>query len=87
MKSYASHDEYLADIRALIEQWCDQRRLYELALLLPGYLAINGLTDGWAALSDALKKVRAFNRETLTPAECDLVNDLIHQTDKIVYRF
>ena len=36
------------------DTWCERRDLGPLAVLLPAWLNNNGLTDGWAALADAL---------------------------------
>jgi hypothetical protein len=86
MKEYGSRDDFLADLRALIEQWCDERRLRELSTLLPGYLAMNGLTDGWAALGEALKATRAAGFDALGQSNWDRLNDLIHATERAVNR-
>lgn len=34
----------------LIEAWCDRREYKALAIVLPTWLANNGLTDGWGEL-------------------------------------
>ena len=86
MRDFKSHEEYLDALRTLIERWCDLRRLDPLSRILPGYLALNGLTDGWAELLDALKSARALGYESYDPADWDCLNDLIHRTDRIVYR-
>ena len=83
---FRDNEEFFAALRGLIDAWCDRRCLRELATVLPGYLALNGLTDGWAALYEALKNVRAFSRERLPAAELDLVNQLIRASEKIVCR-
>jgi hypothetical protein len=82
----ASHDENLVALQLLIERWCDKRKLGALSCLLPGYLSLNGLTDGWANLYDALKSTRALGHEAFSPSDWDLLNDLIHWTEQIVYR-
>ena len=81
-----THDENLAALRQLIERWCDERKLGALSLLLPGYLSLNGLTDGWANLYDALKSTRSLGHEALNESDWSLLNDLIHWTEQIVYR-
>ena len=82
----ASHDDNLAALRLLIERWCDERRLDALSRLLPGYLSLNGLTDGWANLDDALKSARALGHEMFSRSDWDLLNDLIRWTEQVVYR-
>ena len=86
MKDYISNDEFLADLRTLIEKWCDERRLDALSRILPGYLALNGLTDGLANLCDALKSTRAIGHEALSREDWDTLNDLIHGAEKAIYR-
>jgi hypothetical protein len=53
LMEFASDEEYFVALRALIERWCDQRKLGALSRLLPGYLSSNGLTDGWANLYES----------------------------------
>ncbi len=86
MKDFGSHDEYLAALTALIDRWCEGRKLKPLSLILPGYLALNGLTDGWAMLLDALKSTRALGQEAFDAADWDTLSDLIAATDRIVHR-
>ena len=86
MKKYNSNDEILADLRSLIERWCDERNLGALSRLLPGYLSLNGLTDGWANLCEALKATRAVGHAAFTSRDWDTLNDMIHATEGIVYR-
>ena len=50
MTQYGSNEEFFDAVRHLIYRWCDERQLRPLALLLPKYVAFNGLTDGWVEL-------------------------------------
>ena len=86
MTSFQSNEEFFAALRQQIKQWCDQRRLHELALLLPGYTSFLGLTDDWARLYEALKDTRAIGREKFSVAEWELLNDLISASERAVYR-
>jgi len=86
MTSFQSNEEFFAALRHQIEQWCDQRRFRELALLLPAYTTFFGLTDSWATLYEALKDTRALGREKLSEAEWELLNDLISAAERAVYR-
>jgi hypothetical protein len=81
-----NHDKNLVALRQLIERWCDERNLHALRRLLPGYLSLNGLTDGWANLYEALTSTRALGHEAFNSSDWDLLNDLIHWTEGIVYR-
>ena len=81
MKDFQSNEEFLAVLRTLIERWCDERRLDALARVLPGYLALNGLTNGWGELANALKATRGLGYEAFCRRDWDTLNDLIYATD------
>lgn len=85
MTSFQSNEEFVAALRQQIERWCDQRRLRELALLLPAYTSFFGLTDDWARLYEALKGTRALGREKFSVTEWELLNDLIRAAEQAVY--
>jgi hypothetical protein len=86
MTSFRSNEEFFAALRQQIERWCDQRRLRELAVLLPGYTSFFGLTDDWARLYEALKATRAIGREKFSMTEWELLNDLISAAERPLYR-
>jgi hypothetical protein len=79
-------DNNLVSLQQMIERWCDERKLGALSLLLPGYLSLNGLTDGWANFHDALKATRALGHEAFTTSDWKQLNDAIHWAEQIVYR-
>jgi hypothetical protein len=80
MTSFQSNEEFFAVSRQQIERWCDQRRLRELALLLPGYTTFFGLTDNWARLYEALKATRAIGRKAFCAAEWELLREPQHSS-------
>ena len=53
-------DDLLHDLRKLADAWCERRALKPLLHFLPGYFALNGLTDGYGGLEIALKDVLVF---------------------------
>jgi hypothetical protein len=83
---FRSNEEYFAALRGLVERWCDERNLRALSRLLPGYLSMNGLTDGWTNLYEALKLTRALGHEAFSPTDWDMLNELIRGAERIVYR-
>lgn len=83
---FGSNEDYLAALRALIERWCDERKLAALSRILPGYLALNGLTDGWANLYESPKATRAVGHEAFSPADWDTLNDLVRGAERAVFR-
>ena len=86
MTSFQSNEDFFAALRQQIERWCDQRRLCELALVLPGYTSFFGLTDDWARLYDALKDTRALGRQKFSLAEWELLNDQMGAAERAVFR-
>jgi len=84
--AWASNEEYFGALRSLIDRWCDERKLVALSFLLPGYLALNGLTDGWADLLAALKSVRGIGRGSFSDEDWNLLQDFIREAERIVYR-
>ena len=69
-----------AEIRQLVDRWCDRRELRALASLLPAWLANNGLTDGWSELRDALKHTYAMCNH-LPPDERDTLKGFYVRID------
>ncbi len=57
------------DLRQLADGWCHRRALRALHQFLPGYFALNGLTDGWGQLETALKDVLVFAKDEITEEE------------------
>ena len=85
MTRFQSNEEFFTALGQQIERWCEQRRLPELALVLPGYTSFFGLTDDWARLCGALKDTRALGREKFSVAEWELLNDLISAAERAVF--
>src|SRR5690242_12369447 len=63
--------------RRLIDAWCDRRQLGALHSMLGGYLALNGLTDGWNQFYQALRNIRAVYGPGLPVDEQALLGDLL----------
>ena len=82
MTEFRSNQEFMGAVKALIDQWCSERRIVLLAIILPKYLAFNGLTDGWAELRSALHSLRGQGPDSFTPSEWLVIADLIRGADK-----
>jgi hypothetical protein len=76
-----THEEFSPALLHLIDRWCDQRRLPALARLLPGYVAFNGLSDGWEGLRAGLMSVRTLGVEAVGESDWAVLGDLIRATD------
>lgn len=74
------------DLKALADGWCDRRALKALHQFLPGYFALNGLSDGWYELLESLKNVLAFAKDEITPAEKDIVTRVSIKIDGMLQR-
>ena len=77
-------DEPFRALHNLIRAWCDRRCLEALNLILPAYLAFNGLTAAWRRLYDALNNLRASARYELTDEEAEEVDNLIGLARRII---
>jgi hypothetical protein len=86
MARFRSNEDFFVALKQQIERWCDERRLRELALLLPGYTTFFGLTDDWARLYEALKATRALGRERFSDTDWQLLNDLVSAAERAVFR-
>ena len=86
MTAFGSNEEFFAALRALIDRWCDQRRLRPLARLLPGYLAFNGLTDGWSELHAALLSTRSLGPDGFLNSDWKILGDLVSAAEKALHR-
>lgn len=78
--------ELFQTLQKLVEGWCDRRALQALRCILRGYPLSSRLTDGWAELMTALKDVRAFAREEITPEELQSVDECVRVIERAVYR-
>ena len=79
-----NRDEFEEKLKLLVEAWCDRRELVPLRRILNGRAAINGLTDGWEALHDELRTIRAQNKDSLSENEVETVVELIHELDRML---
>jgi len=78
------NEELNGILKSLADGWCEQKALGPLSRFLPGYLSINGLTDGWALCRNALKDVRALHRDRLKPEEVAKLNKAINLIDQML---
>jgi hypothetical protein len=77
--------DLFADLKTLTDAWCDRRALRALREFLPGYLALNGLTDGWGHLEDALKDVLLNAEDEITVEESKEVKRLMIAVQHIIH--
>ena len=82
----STNEQLLDTLQRLVEAWCDRRCLRALRDVLAGYPLPSPHTDGWGALYEALRRVRASDRDELTDAEVELVDDLIAAVAERLFR-
>lgn len=68
----------------LIDAWCERRDLVLLSAVLPAFTTNNGLTDGWAAVLEALRTITASGR--LSADESREVARILALVEKMVFR-
>jgi hypothetical protein len=81
-----TNDEFLRDLQKLADGWCERHALKPLLHFLPGYFALNGLTDGYAALETALKDVLVFAKEEITEDEKKEAKRLMVLVQQAIHR-
>jgi hypothetical protein len=79
-------DDIHRDLRQLADGWCGRRALRALSQFLPGYFALNGLTDGWGELETALKDVLVFAKDEITEDEKQEVKRIMILVQAAIYR-
>jgi hypothetical protein len=52
-----------AEVRALLDAWCDRRAYEAICVLYGGCRSLNGLTDGWEEFLKSLKQLRILATE------------------------
>jgi len=80
--SFQSNEDYMAALASLIGGWCEQRRLSHLAMVLPSYVAFNGLTDGWNYLGSALRGAVDLGADGLPSNEWAMLQRLSRDAEK-----
>jgi hypothetical protein len=78
----ASNEEFESALGELIGRWCDERQLQPRARLLPGYLAFNGLTDGWTGLRSGLLSVRSLGADEFDERDWATLDELIRAANE-----
>ena len=83
-KRYVDNDAFFAELRSLVDGWCDRRCLVPLATLLPAYTSFNGSNDGWGELLRALKAL-TLSQDQMLPGEREIVADLRQSAENALH--
>jgi hypothetical protein len=81
---FQSNQDLIKAVAGLVDRLCEKRKLSALHTILPGYLALNGLTDGWYELLNSLKATRALGHEYFEAYDWDLLSELISAVDQML---
>jgi hypothetical protein len=81
-----TNEQLFEMVRRLVEAWCDRRCLEALRHVLAGYPLPSPFTDGWEALYEALRHIRASDRHELTDVKAETVDTLIAAVGDRLYR-
>jgi hypothetical protein len=78
MKLHA--EEFLDELDALVEDWCEGRALFALALILPSYLSYDGSDAALERLHASLDEVASEHSQRLTAEGYRQVRHLVEVT-------
>lgn len=81
-----SSEAFIGDLKKLANGWCERRALRPLSVFLPAYLGLNGLTDGYADLENALKDVLALANGDITDEEKKEAKRLLVVVQQAIYQ-
>ena len=75
--------EFMAALGGSIDRLCDGRSLRALAIILPGCMAFNGMTDGWHELHASLRRLLSLSPAPFSKTDWTLIHDLIQGADRV----
>lgn len=83
---FKSNEELFQAARDLIVSLERSRHILEAEVLKEGLISLNGLTDGWAFLLDAVREVENKTTSVLTGSEKELIREIHDTVYHAVYR-
>jgi hypothetical protein len=86
MPNFNSNEEFFTAFRDLVERIERKGHVEAARELQTGLSCLNGLTDGWALLMEAIDRVSAVNRDGIGKPEMAELRDLRRVVSKVVYR-
>ena len=82
--SDAWRDEVLNPIEDVLQRWANRGDEHLVKTLLPAWRSNAGLTDGWAAVLEALRSVLAT--EGLRPDEAATIARVADRVERAIFR-
>jgi hypothetical protein len=86
MPDFKSNEEFFAAFRDLVERIEKQGHVEAARELRTGFSCLNGLTDGWALLMEAMDRTSTANHGKIEGREMSELRDLHRVVKKVVYR-
>jgi hypothetical protein len=86
MPDFTSNEEFFATFRDLVERIEKQGHAEAARELRDGFACLNGLTDGWALLMEAMERVVAGHRDKIGKPEMPELREMLRGVRKVVYR-
>lgn len=86
MHAFKSNDEFFAAFRSLVERIEKQGNAEAARELRTGFACLNGLTDGWALLMEAMDRTIAANQDKIEEQEMAELREMLRVVKKVVYR-
>jgi hypothetical protein len=86
MSDYKSSDEFFQALRDLTHRIEKQGNVGAVQQLREGFSCLNGLTDGWALLMEAIDKTISENQDKIEASDMSELKDMLKGVKKIVYR-
>ncbi len=78
--------QILDSVAALVDAWCDERKLRCLRFVLQAFPLTSGVTDNWDELAKQLRNVETFCKDDLADEELSQVRELARDVEKMVHR-
>ncbi len=86
MKDFKSNEEFFAAFRDLVSRMERGGARDAASLLREGFACLNGLTDGWVVLMEAMEKVIPACQGQITGEELRDLKEMLRVVRKTVYR-
>lgn len=83
---FKSNEELFQATHELIVSLDERGHIIEAEILREGLISLNGLTDGWALLLDAVREVESKAASVLTDSEREKISEIHDTVYHAVYR-
>jgi hypothetical protein len=78
--------QVLNSVAALVDAWCEERKLRCLRFILQAFPLTTGITDDWSELALQLRNVETYCVDDLSEEELAQVRALARDAEKNIHR-